>query len=104
MLKSEGTGRRLLAGSGSAEGRSRFPGAPRIFRLSAVAIEMFEITQRLPSCALEQVLAFVHLLDEVTTVDARTTVKPDRLQLVITAPIQDPSANREDGAGRRRSA
>lgn len=56
---------------------------------SAVAVEMFEITQRLPSCALEQVLAFVHLLDEATTVDARTTVESGCLQLVITAPMQN---------------
>jgi hypothetical protein len=71
---------------------------------SAVAVEMFEITQRLPSAALEQVLAFVHLLDEPAGVDAQMTVEAGHLKLVITAPMEEAPASGVDHAGRRRSA
>jgi hypothetical protein len=55
---------------------------------SAVATEMFEMIQRLRSPALEQVLAFVHLLEQPEGVDARTTIESGCLRLVITAPMR----------------
>ena len=70
---------------------------------SAVALEMFEITQRLPSGALEQVLAFVYFLDELTEVDAQMAIEAGHLKLVITAPMEEAPASGVDNPGRRRS-